>query len=514
VGGDGAAALIGIDVGTTNVKAVAFDLQGRVLASAARHNVALHPRPGWAEYDAEGLFAAAAATLREAVARLPANHLVAGVAVSSMAETAVALDRDGRAIRPSIAWHDERTGSQAEWWKREVGDAEVAAITGLPIVPIFGVHKLMWLREHEPEAFARLHRWLNVADYVAYRLCGQAATDHSLAGRLMLLDLSTLDWSRPLLQACGLDAGLFADLVPSGTRVGGVHADGAAASGLPVGTPVAAGGMDHPCAALALGIRRPGDILDSLGTSESIFCVLPAPWLDPQLTAMGYQQGPHVAPGTSYCNGGMYTFGACVDWLREAVFADAGDGYAAMIEAADAAPAGSGGVHFLPHLRMANTPIDDPRSRGAFVGLSVGVRRGQLARAVFEGLAYGGRASFDVLRERLSLRVERVRAAGGGTRNPVLMRVKAAMLPPEVLLEAVEFDEASSLGAALLAGVGAGVYADMEEATAAVDLMTRTIERPPEDEVAAYERAFREVHLRLYPQIAPLSHAIYYLGAP
>lgn len=510
---DAATALVGLDVGTTNVKAVVFDVVGNVLARASRRQIVAQPRPGWAEYDAETLFATTVSTLAEALAALPQPRRIAGVAVSSMAETAVALDRDRRPIRPAIAWHDERAYDQAAWWRREVGDDVVASITGLPIVPIFGVHKLMWVREHEPEAFERIDVWLNVADYVAFRLTGSAATDHSLGARLMLMDLTTLEWSPELLNACELDAELFAELVPSGTTVGTVHAEGSAATGLPIGTPVAAGGMDHPCAALALGIRRPGDFLDSLGTSESIFSVMLAHHADPEFTRMGYQQGPHVAPGTYYCNGGMYTAGACVDWLQALAFAES-DGYDAMIEAAESAPAGAGGVQFLPHLRRANTPIDDELSRGAFIGLSVDTHRGHLARAVFEGLAFGARASFDVLVDRLGLDVERVRAAGGGTRNPLLMRIKAGLLPSGITLEAVEFEEASSLGAALLAGVGAGVYGDVEEASAAVHLETRLISRPTQELVDFYERAFGAVHQRLYPQIAPLSHAIAELGAP
>lgn len=511
--GDDTTALIGLDVGTTNVKAVVFDVHGIVLTRASRRQIVSQPRHGWAEYDAETLFATAADTIAQALAALPQPRRVAGMAVSSMAETAVALDRDRRAIRPAIAWHDERAEDQAVWWRREVGDDVVASITGLPIVPIFGVHKLTWLREHEPEAFARIDCWLNVADYVAFRLTGRAATDHSLGARLMLMDLTTLDWSPDLLSACKLNADLFAELVPSGTPVGRVHTEGSAATGLPVGTPVAAGGMDHPCAALALGIRRPGDFLDSLGTSESIFSVIPAHHSDPEFTRMGYQQGPHVAPGTYYCNGGMYTAGACVDWLHALAFSES-DGYDAMIDAAESVPPGAGGVHFLPHLRMANTPIDDERSRGAFVGLSVDTHRSHLARAVFEGLAFGSRASFDVLIEQLGLTVERVRAAGGGTRNPLLMRIKAALLPRDITLEVVEFEEAASLGAALLAGVGAGVYADVEEASGAVNLKTRSIARPSQALVDFYERAFHEVHERLYPQVAPLSHAIIELGSP
>lgn len=504
---------IGIDVGTTNVKSAAFDVRGRTVAGASRRHVVANPQPGWAEYDPDALFTDVAATLREVVAELPEGSRVAGVAVSSMAETAVAIDAHGAALRPAIAWHDERTHEQAAWWRREVGEDVVAQISGLPIVPIFGIHKLMWVRDHEPDVFARIRSWLNVADYVAFRLCGKQATDYSLGSRVMAMDLATRTWSTTLLDACGIDVDVFAELVPSGTAVGEVHAEAATATGLPLGTVVAAGGMDHPCGALAMGVTGEGDLLDSMGTSESIFTVLAAPVRDAELTRQGYQQGPHVVPDRFYCNGGMYTLGACVDWARSTLFADLGDAYATMVADGAAAPPGSDGVHFLPHLRMANTPIDDVLSRGAFVGLTLETDRARMARAVFEGLAYGGQASLDGLVERLGLRVARVRAAGGGTRNPILMEAKAALLEPDVVMEIVDVDEASCLGAAMLAGIGSGVYASVDEATAAVAQAPRIVPRPDAVTEALYRRAYRDVYQQLYPRLAPVSHAIAALGA-
>lgn len=504
---------IGVDVGTTNVKSAAYNVRGRTVASASRRHVVAQPQPGWAEYDPETLFTDVAATLREVVAALPEDSRVAGVAVSSMAETAVALGNHGDALRPAIAWHDERTHEQAAWWRREVGEDEVARISGLPIVPIFGIHKLMWVRDHEPDVFARVRSWLNVADYIAFRLCGRQATDYSLGSRLMVMDLATRTWSTALLDACEIDAGLFAELVPSGAAIGAVHAEAEAATALPRGTVVVAGGMDHPCGALAMGVTREGDLLDSMGTSESIFTVLAAPVRDAELTRQGYQQGPHVVPDLYYCNGGMYTLGACVDWARSALFADLGDAYEAMVAAGASAPPGSDGVHFLPHLRMANTPIDDVLSRGAFVGLTLETDRARMARAVFEGLAYGGQASLDGLVARLGLRVARVRAAGGGTRNAVLMEVKAALLDPEVAIEVVDVDEASCLGAAMLAGLGSGVYADVDDATAAVAQTPRIVLRPEAEAASVYRRAYRDVYQLLYPRLAPVSHAIAALGA-
>jgi xylulokinase len=503
---DARTVLVGVDVGTTNVKTVAYTLAGRAVASATARHDTHHPRPGWAEYDSEELFASAARAIARVVEQLDGDAAIAGVAVSSMAETAVPLAADGRPLRRAIAWHDERTAPQAEWWRREVGEERVSGITGLPVMPIFGINKLMWLRDSEPELFAKIDCWLNVADYIAYRLSGARATDYSLASRLMVLDLQAKRWSQELLDACGIPEEVFAELVPSGRQIGAVHADAREATGLPAGTPVVSGGMDHPCGALALGITRSGDILDSMGTSESIFSVVSAPRLDCGLAEAGYQQGIHAVSDMYYCNGGLYSSGACIEWLRELLSSGDDVSYESLVESAAGTKAGSDGVFFLPHLLMANTPISDVRSRGAFVGLSAATDRASLVRALFEGLAYEAQLSLDGLVERLGLEVERVRAIGGGTRNDLLMQVKAALLPTPI--EVLELDEAASLGAALLAGIGVGSYRDAEEAARAVSLSSREVPRPSDSEQAYYRRAYESVYRKLYPQLAPLSHEI------
>jgi xylulokinase len=496
--------LVGLDVGTTNVKAVAVAVDGRLRAVAAEALPVLEPRPGWSEYDAEALFGAAASVIRRVVQQTGDTH-VAGVSVASMAETAVPLAGDGTPLHRAVAWHDERARPQAEWWRREVGEEAVYRITGLPILPIFGIHKLMWFREHAPEAFARARSWLNVADYVAYRLCGVQATDLSLASRLMLLDLGARRWSDDLLAACGIDRALLPDLVESGQLLGGVHEGGAAATGLPLGTPVAAGGHDHPCGALALGLTDPGDVLDSMGTSESLFTVVEAPRLTSDMAAAGYQQGFHVAAGRAYCNGGLYTSGACVAWLRSLVADHESDPHAALEAWAEAAPLGARGAFFLPHLRLPSPPIVDLDARAAFIGLTAASGRGELARALLEGLAFEAQASLDGLVERTGVPARRVRAIGGGTRNGLLMRVKAALLGAPI--EVAEFDEAAALGAALLAGVGAGVYRDTLDAPAHVALSFAEV---PVDDAwrERYLHAYHDVYLRLYPHLKDLHHAI------
>ena len=297
----------------------------------------------------------------------------------------------------------------------------------------------------------------------------------------------------------------MAELVPSGQLLGGVHEAGRVATGLALGTPVCAGGHDHPCGALALGLTDPGDVLDSMGTSESLMTVLDRPVLTPQMASSGYQQGVHVVSGRTYCNGGLYTSGACIEWLRGVLLGDDPEAYATLASWAATSPRGSRGVHFLPHLRFASPPVDDLDARAAFVGVTAATTRADLARAVVEGLAFEAQWSLDGLVERVGVPVRRVRAIGGGTRNELLMRVKGALLG--TALEVARHDEATTLGAALLAGVGVGAYASAADAPGRVSLEFDVVPVETEDR-EAYGSAYREVHRHLYAHLREIHHAI------
>ena len=498
-------AILGIDVGTTNVKAALFSPDGSLLAINVERLPVIRPQPGWEEYDPEVLFTHTAKTVKALLANFDDTVHIAGVAVASMAETAVALDRHGQALHRAVAWHDQRSLPQAQWWRQSFGAEAIYTITGLPPAYIFGVNKLMWLRDNVPEVFTKTVCWLNVADYIAYRLCGVQATDYSLASRLMLLDLRQRTWSEDMLEACGLSASLFAPLVESGTYLGKLHAEAAAATGLAQGTAVVSGGHDHPCGAFALGITRPGDVLDSMGTSESIFSILPAPKLEPTLTKTGYQQGFHVVAGSYYVNGGLYTSGRCVEWLKDLLRLETNDPYAKLIQLATDAPVGSRGLMFLPHLRMANTPIDDPYSRGAFIGLSISSTQECLARALFEGLAYEAQLSFDGLAELFDVQPERVCAVGGGSRNGVLMSIKAALLGEAI--DIFEMDETTCLGAAMLAGLGAGIYSSVDEAIHTVTIPFSKM-FPKKSLQLSYNNYYNKIYKKIYYQLKPLHNQL------
>jgi len=503
-------ALIGVDIGTTSIKAVAFAPDSRALATVSVPTQTHYPRPDWAQYDPYEIWDAVCLVLRQLCQQLPADATPTAIAFTSMGEAAIPVDARGEPTHPAIAWFDRRTTPQADWWRAQIGADETARITGLNVRPLYGITKLMWLRENAPDAFQRTVRWLNMADYGAFRLCGVQATDYSLASRTMVLDLAHKRWSQQLLDTIHLPASLLATLTPSGVLLGRVHTAAAETTGLPEGLPVVSGGHDHVCGALALGITEPGDMFDSMGTAEGLLIALEQPQLDPEVVAQGIEQGAHVAPDRTYAMGGLYFAGGCIDWIRRTllaapVHADEDATYAELIELAEAAPPGSGGVFFLPHLRMANPPINDPRSRGAFVGLSSDTGPGHFARAVIEGVAYEYHQSFEATIAAFGLTPQRIIVTGGGARNRLLLQIKAALLGEPLLVPAV--DEATCLGAAMLAGVGAGAYSGFADAAEQIQHVITRIE-PDETLHGLYRERYRLIFQQLYPTLRAMNHRI------
>jgi xylulokinase len=499
--------LAGVDVGTTNIKAVIFEPDGHIVAEASVPTIIHYPQPGWAYYDPDEMWQSVVEVLRQATNQLEDANRIAGVAVASVGEAGVPLDAHGKPTYDAIAWFDQRTQPQVEWLDATIGRDRLFAITGLSLQPIFGLCKLLWIRENQPDAFARTVRWLNMADYIAFRLSGVPATDYSLASRTLGLNLERLEWDKALIKEMGLSPDLLAPLQQSGTPLGPVTPEAAAATGLPPSAQVSPGGHDHVCGALALGIIEPGAVLNSMGTAEAIFLPLDNPLSDPKMSRQGYTQGAHVLAGHYYVLAGLYTSGACVDWWRE-ILGDETD-HAALIAEAEQTPPGSLGVGFLPHLRLANPPHDDPKGRGAFIGLSTDVKRGVLFRALLEGLSYEARNSLESLLAYSGVApVRDIHVTGGSTRNQLLMQVRATIFNQTITV--AEVTEATSWGAAILGGLGAGVYADVASALDTVRYARKTV-KPVADQVALYEAYYRQVYQKIYDALRSLHHDIYQL---
>lgn len=493
--------LCGIDAGTSQIRAILFTADGRVVAHAAEPMPTREPGPGRAEIDPEALWRATVSLLRRVAAQVPDPASIRSVAVASIGEAGVLVGDGGEALGPMLAWYDTRTTAELDHLLATFGFEQLHKITGLCPDPTFSLLKLLWLRQHAPEAFAAARHWLNVADWLAWRLSGERATDYGLASRTMLLDLERRCWATALLEAVGLPASLLPPLLPGGSRLGRLRPEVASATGLPGDCVVGVGGHDHVCGMLAVGADAPGSLFDSMGTAEALTVVRDAPLTDPALGWDGFNQGV-LKIGEQplyYVFGGLPTAAAAVEWFRGV---HEGLDHAALIAEAEAAPGGSDGVLFLPHLRLGSPPFPDPIGRGAFVGLSTSTTRGALFRAVLEGIALDGANILRCMLRHLGEPMPgRILCVGGSTRNQLLMRLKATAYG--VPLAVLDLPDATCLGAALLGGLAAGIHTSLPEARARLEIPARLVQ--PEtnaDEAARQER--QAIYAAAYAALRPL----------
>ncbi|MGH2458288.1 MAG: FGGY-family carbohydrate kinase [Chloroflexota bacterium] len=492
--------LVGLDVGTTNTKAVGFDPgTGRVVAVASRPTPYLDVGAGEREIDPAQLWDGVVACLWEVTAAAPGPVLATGIA--SMAEAGVPLDRAGRPLDPIIPWYDPRTEPQLQQVLANHDPRHLFELTGMAHRHVYTLYKILWLREHRPEVIRSLDRWLSVADFVGWQLTGVAATDPTLASRTMFYEQRARRWSPDMLDLAGLRAEQLPRIAASGTTIGTVTAEAARATGLPSGTPVGIGGHDHLCGALAVGAARPGQVVDSVGTAESLVFPVAGYRGDDLFRRARICCYAHVVPGQFVVQAGMPMSGGGLAWIASRLFADADDPVAVALDAAGQAPVGADGLLYFPYLGGNGSPVGDENVTGAFVGLKATQERGHLARAVLEGIALGIRNALEVTESVVGPPSEPLRVFGGGSRSTLWLQIRADVLNRPIL--GVEVPEAVALGAALLAGVGAGVYPDAATAAGAVDRAT-TPYYPDPDRAARYDSRYRQAYLKLYPALAPV----------
>jgi xylulokinase len=500
--------LIGVDAGTREVRAAAFAMDGRLLALARRPTPTIRPRPGWADVDADALWAATAAALTEVTTVLPPGTEIASVASATVGEAGLPIDAHGRPLRPIIAWFDTRAVAYARHWEDTVGGPRVYALSGMTIDGLFGANKIMWVRDHEPHIWSRAAAWLSTEDWLILKLTGAPATSHSVAARTMLFDRTRLAWSPELLEAAGLEARLMPPAGPSGTTAGQVSRVAAAETGLQAGTPVVLGGHDHICATFVAGGGE-GTPVDSTGTAEALVTsVASAPAGDPGLAAH-VNCYPDVVPGRMVLLASVGLAGGLVDWLRREVWkwpAAEADAYSRMF-AEVRSPVRPNGVMCFPQFGRGASPRFDPeRARGAFVGLTAGHSRGDLLQAALEASCFSLRHNLDWVAEHLGKSAPRVRVLGGAVNLPLWLQLKATITGREV--EAAAVGEPAALGAAVLGGVGAGVYADHRAGAAAVASCCRgggLCVGPDPELVEAYRALYEDVWRRLPDQLGPLA---------
>lgn len=510
--------LAAIDLGSTTLKAVIFDLDGNVAASASRPTVQSHPDPAhadWTVWMPDQIWGDSAAAMKEAVAQLDDPGKIKAVAVTGMGMDGVPVDEHGQWLYPFISWHCPRTQPQFDWWSKQITAEKTFSIGGNTLWRFSTALRLLWMAEHEPEILRRSHKWLLIEDYVNLMLCGRMATDYTMASCTLLFDQRRLAWSDEMLSLSGIDRRLLADPYPSGTFLGEVSPAAAAATGLCAGTPVILGGHDYLCGALPVGAFRPGVVLDVSGTWEIVLATTPEPILTLEAQQTGVTVEAHVARDLYAIWGGAVS-ADMLEWYRQqfgfearhqASLAGGGDWDFLMADAA-ASPAGARGVMFLPHLSGAGCPTVDPRSLGAFVGLSNRASKGDMLRAVIEGLDYQFANIVRTLSDRLAVPFERLVVVGGTTRNRFWMQNKADMVGGLFgrTIEVSEVEEATPLGAAMLAGIGVGLYQDEEDACERV-CKPSIVYEPDSSAAKVYARLY-PIYQQLYPALKCLSRQL------
>jgi xylulokinase len=456
-------ALVGLDVGTTGVKAIAISPDGELLGVAEESYPLSTPQPGWSEQDPEDWFRASEAAL----ARLPAG----AVGFSGQMHGLVVLGADDRVLRPAILWNDQRTGAECAEIEETIGLERLIALTGNRALPGFTAPKLVWLRHNEPATWDAVRHVLLPKDYVRFRMTGERVIDVADASGTLLLDVAGRRWSDEVCE--GLE--IPAEWLPE------VHE-----------STVVAGAGDQAAGALGVGIDRPGPLSVVLGTSGVVFAVLPGYAPEPEARLHVFC---HAVPGTWHAMGVMLSAAGSLEWLHDVLGAD----FAALDSEAARWEPGCEGLLFAPYLQGERTPHADPDVRGAFTGLSLRHDRGALTRAVLEGVAYGLRDSLELLRS-LGVEADVGRVSGGGSRSDLWLKIAASVLG--VPLERVGSDAGAAFGAALLAGVESGEFSDPAEAVARCVRSGDRIDPDPAW-VAAYDEGYARFRA-LYPALRPL----------
>ncbi|HTJ31009.1 MAG TPA: xylulokinase [Acidobacteriaceae bacterium] len=487
---------LGMDVGTGGTRAVLVNEQGHVVSSASEEHAPFRtPHPGWAEQDPEDWWRAALAAIRAALASAPEpREPIAGVGLTGQMHGAVLLDKDGHVLRPSLIWCDTRTQPQCDWLTKEIGYDRLIELTCNPALPNFTLTKLLWVKEHEPEIYAKTAHILCPKDYVRFRLTGKYAIDVQEASGTLLLDVTHRRWSAEVASAAGVPLDWLPDLFESPQVCASISAEAASLTGLSSGIPVVAGAGDQGAGAVGMGILQPGSVSATIGTSGVVFAATAEPIKDPKGRLHTFC---HAVPGRWHVMGVTQSAGLSFRYLKETFFS--GSNYDALTAAAANVPPGSEGLEWAPYLLGERTPHLDPEVRAAFAGISTNHTAAHFIRAVLEGVAYSLQDTFTLFAA-LGIPVTGIRLGGGGARGPLWRQIQAGVYGHAV--EILTAEEGGAFGAALMAGVGAGAWPDLDAACARAIHVAERIEPAP-SWTSAYAAGYARWQ-KLYPALATL----------
>ena len=478
---------IGVDLGTSSVKLLLMDEAGQIKSIVTREYPLYFPKSGWSEQNPEDWYSALVDGIKELTKDCNKDE-IDGISFSGQMHGMVILDENDKVIRPAILWNDGRTQAECDYLNNEIGREKLSSYTANMALTGFTAPKLLWVRKHEPENFARIKKVMLPKDYVAYMLSGVHCTDVSDASGMLLFDVKNKRWSKEMLEICGLKEEQMAKVHESYEVVGNLSQKAADELGLPTSVRVIAGGGDQAVAAVGTGTVGAGKCNISLGTSGVVF-------ISSQEFAVDDNNALHAfchADGKYHFMGVMLSAAACNKWWMDEIMGT--KDYTK--EQKKITKLGENNVYFLPYLMGERTPHNNPNARGTFIGMTMDTNRADMTQAVLEGVAFALRDSYEIAKS-LGAKVERTRINGGGAKSPLWCEIVANVL--DVKVDKINSEEGPAFGAAILAAVGCGKYASVEEATEKLIKVTETTEQDPKI-VELYNKKY-EVFKELYPTL-------------
>jgi xylulokinase len=497
--------VLGIDVGTGGTRAVLIDPRGRVMSAAtAEHAPMSSPHIGWAEQAPDDWWRAACQAIKECLAKSGTDAQdVSAIGLTGQMHGLVLLDAQDQVVRPALLWCDQRTEEECREITEHVGAQRLIELTANPALTGFTLPKIWWVRKHEPELWARVRSLMLPKDYIRFRLTGSRAIDVADASGTLMFDVAHRRWSKAMLEISRIDEGLLPKVFESPEISGHIHEEGARLAGLRSSIPVVAGAGDQAAGAVGMGIVRPGAVSATIGTSGVVFAATSKPVLEPKGRIHTFC---HALPNRWHVMGVTQGAGLSLRWFRDQFGAGKDDGrdpYERLAEEAAQPPPGADGLLWAPYLMGERTPHLDPNARGALVGITAQHTRAHVIRAILEGVAFSLRDTLTLFRE-IGVPIESIRLSGGGARSALWQQIQADTYGMPV--ELIEADEGAAYGAALLAGVGTGNWASVEEACESAVRVARRVQ-PNEKSVKRMNLQYAE-YRKLYPALKVIRHNI------
>jgi len=450
--------LLGVDISTTGAKALLIDQAGHVISSATTPLTLQTPYPLWSEQNPEQWWQGIRTSIQKVLVESDAAvDSIAAIGLTGQMHGLVMLDEAGQVLRPAILWNDQRTGLQCDQIRERIGQQRLIQISGNDALTGFTAPKILWVQENEPEIFARTRHILLPKDYIRYQLTGEFGMDKAGGSGTILFDLQARTWSEELLRELDLPREWFPPTFEGPQVSGQISQRAALETGLKAGTPVVGGAGDQAAQATGVGAVEPGIIALTLGTSGVVFAPTKTALIQPEGRLHAFC---HALPGRWHFMGVMLSAAGSLQWYRDTIAP--GMSFEALVDEAAQIPPGSEGLFFLPYLTGERTPHPDPFARAAWIGLTIRHQRAHMTRAVLEGVAFGLRDSFELIREAGLGSIDQVRISGGGAKSRLWQQILADTL--DVELVTVNTTEGAAFGAALLASVGAGMYSDVPQA--------------------------------------------------